>query len=131
MLVLTNTDPQTISHGDNVRYDTVALETGRASSHRKNCGAVTLIEKGLYEVTFRANVGGFARSVIELAITFGDEPLHETIMRTTVDSNADERCVASFTVVRNATGCNEKVCVRNIGYTDAEITNPCLAVRHI
>lgn len=130
MLVLSNSVPQTISAGENVLFDTVVLETGRNSSHRKNSGVVVLRERGMYEIFFRANVGGDAATIPTIAISLDGDALQETVMETTITAITDEYGVAAFTVVKNFCGC-DKVTVTNVGTADAEVLNPCIVVKHI
>lgn len=130
MLVLTNQNAQTVPAGANVRFQDVVMETGRASAHRKNSGVVTLVERGLYELIFKANVGGYPSTKARLAIAMGGEVLPETAMESTVRDDFDEQCVFAMTVVRHVAGC-DTVSVVCDGESPVCVMDPCLIVKHV
>lgn len=131
MLVLSNSVPQTVNAGESVKYDTDVVGTGHSTCHRGNSGTVTIREKGLYEVMFRANISGEPATVPTLAIFYGGDSLPETVMQNSITVATDEYGISAFTVVKNCCGCAEKLSVRNIGTAEVEIINPCFVIKHL
>ena len=128
MLVLSNSNEQTLAPGQSCTFDTVVLHTGCGECYRPNTGAVGLRAKdGIYEVSFGANIGATtAGDEAQLAINIDGSPLLETTMKSTTAAAGDLNKVSALTAVRTCCGCgNNVVTITNTGTTTVNIDVNC------
>lgn len=131
MILLTNTDAQTVEAGASVLLDTVIFQTGNAECHRRGSGGVSMRSKGIYEIQFSANIGGVAAGDAELTISVGGEPLPETEMDTVTAAAGDLENVATMTALRNCCEGYERITVVNTGEAAITVENPKLFVKRV
>lgn len=131
MILLTNTEAQTVEPGATVLLDTVIFQTGSGECHRRGSGGVSMRAKGIYEVHFSANLGGVAAGDAELTITVGGEALPETEMDTVTAAAGDLENVATMTAIRNCCVGYERIAVTNTGAAAVTVENPKLFVKRV
>lgn len=139
MIVLSNSQSQSIAAGGTVTFDTTVLHTGcrpdgcgGAEYHRNGSGTVQL-RPGIYEVSFNGNVtSATAGTSVQLAIAIDGTPLPETTMIQTVGTaNAFEN-VAASTYVRVCCGTNAAISVENTGTSLLTLApNSALSIRRV
>lgn len=131
MILLTNTDAQTVEPGASVLLDEVIFQTGNGECHRRGSGGVTLRFKGIYEVHFSANLGGVAAGPAELTILLDGDTLTETEMDTVTAAAGDLENVATMTAIRGCCSTGGRVTVVNTGDADVTVENPKLYVKRV
>ena len=131
MILLTNTEPQTVPVGGTVTFDRVVFHTGDAECHRGGSGAVSMRARGIYDVEFSANVGGAAAGAVQLSILVGGEPLPETEMDSVTAAAGDLENVATSTAIRNCCVGYERITVANTGDAEVTVSAPKLFVRRV
>lgn len=122
MIVLSNSQSQSITAGGTVTFDTTVLHTGcrpdgcgGAEYHRNGSGTVQL-RPGIYEISFNGNVtSATAGTSVQLAIAIDGTPLAETTMIQNVDTANSFENVAAATYVRVCCGTNGSISVENTG----------------
>lgn len=129
MISLSNTTAQTLTPGQSITFNTVALHTGCGECHRTNTSSVKLKYKGIYEVSFSANIGSTVVGVAQLAIQAGGDTLPESTMISTTAAAGDLNNVATTIGVRNCCDDYDRITVTNTGTTTVTIgANPVLFV---
>lgn len=114
MIVLSNTNVQTLQPGQAVVFDTVVLKTGDCESHRRNTGAVTLNKKcAVFEVSYGANINGAtAASPVQLSIQLGGVTLPETTAQSAASGFND---ISRTTLVKNCNDGYNRITLVNTG----------------
>lgn len=117
MILLSNTEEQTIQPGQSINFDQVILRSNDGGCGRNNrSNIVRLRTNGLYEVHFTGNVGGeTAATPVQLAIELDGQTLAETIMISTPAAVDIFNNVAAATLIRNCACDNSIVTVTNTG----------------
>lgn len=118
MIVLSNTNAQTLEPGDSITFNLVTLHTGNGECHRANTKSVKLRQFGIYDVSFNGNVnvntnGGQAN----LAVQAGGETLPETTMTSTSSTAGQINNIAARTKFKNCCCDYDRLTVTNIGTT--------------
>lgn len=102
MIVLTNTTAQTLAAGAALAFDSVVVKTKNGCEcHRGDSPTVKLCQKGIYEITFTANVGGGAGTQVNMAVYDAGEQLPETRMSATIDAATDVYNIAASTALKH------------------------------
>lgn len=123
MIVLSNSNAQTVAPGQAVTFDTRIMHTGCAECWRIGSGAIGLKCQGIYECQFTGNCGTGT-----LALALDSAPLTETTMN---NSGADVANIHCSTAVKNCCG-NDSITVINTGTEAVELdANPCLFIKRI
>lgn len=118
MIVLTNTTAQTLAAGAALAFDSVVVKTKNGCEcHRNNSAVVKLCQKGIYQINFKANVGGGAGTQANLAIADGGERLPETAMVATIEAATDVYNVAASTALKHCCCDGGRITVINTGTT--------------
>ena len=118
MIVLTNTTAQTLAAGAALAFDSVVVKTKNGCEcHRENSAAVKLCQKGIYQIFFKANIGGDAGTQANLVIDYGGEPLIETTMVATIEAATDVYNVAAETALKHCCCDGGRITVTNSGTT--------------
>ena len=133
MIVLSNSNAQTLLPGQSATFNVVVLHTGCGECYRPNSGVVNLAGKGsIYEVSFSGNIGTeTAGDEAQLAIALDNSPLLETTMISTMAAVGDLNNVSRGTYVRTCC-CNSAnaITVINTGSTTVNIDeNPLLKIK--
>ena len=117
MILLSNTDEQTIQPGQSINFNQVILRSNDGGCGRNTrSNIVRLRSNGLYEVHFAGNIGGLtAATPVRLAIALDGQTLPETTMISTPAAVGDFNNVATATLIRNCTCDNSVVTVTNTG----------------
>lgn len=117
MILLSNTEEQTILPGQSINFDQVILRSNDGGCGRNNrSNIVRLRTNGLYEVHFAGNVGGeTAATPVQLAIELDGQTLAETTMISTPAAVDIFNNVATATLIRNCACDNSIVTVTNTG----------------
>lgn len=134
MLVLSNTNEQTLAPGQSCTFDTVILHTGCGECYRPNSGAVGLRAKnGIYEVSYGANIGtATAGESAQLAINVDASPLLETTMISTSSAAGDLNKVSAMTAVRTCCCGMNSITIVNTGTTTVTIdAHDCLYIKRV
>lgn len=118
MIVLSNSQQQTLLPGQALTFDLVKLHSGCGECHREGSSAVKMRCSGIYELSFHANIGGTVAGPVQLALQVGGETLQETTMISTVTTVGDLNNVGAETRVRNCCGDYDRVTVVNTGTND-------------
>lgn len=118
MIVLSNTEAQTLTPGQAIVFDTVPFHSGNGECHRSNSSSVKMRANGCYEISFSANVAATAANAVQLSIQVGGETLPETTRISTPTAADSFNPVAMETEVRNCCGDYDRVTVVNTGTTD-------------
>lgn len=123
MLLLSNSNAQTLGPGQSMTFDTVILHTGCAECHRKNSGSIILkMRNAIYEIGFNANIGAnTAAEEASLAISFDGAPLLETRMISTTITVGDLNNVACSTLIPTECCCGGSITVTNVGTTTVTV----------
>jgi len=133
MLVLSNSNDQTLLPGQSATFNLVVLHTGCAECYRPNSGAVNLAGRGsVYEVSFSGNVGTeVAGEQAQLAISLDNSPLLETTMISTMVAVGDLNNVATGTFVKTCCcPAANAITVVNTGSTTVNLAaNPALRIK--
>lgn len=134
MIVLSNTEVQTIPAGQSVVFDVTKLHTGCGECHRKDTGIVKLRAEGAtYELSFSANLSSPSPNVpVSLAIYAGEGILPETNV-IAVPSGIDRFYnVSVTTAVKNCCDLYDTITVRNTGTGNVIVgENPVLFIRRL
>lgn len=121
MIVLSNTNAQTLTPGESLIFDNTVIQSGSAEHHADNSASVLMLKPGMYEIHFTGNVAGVTdESTMMLGVRVGSNTLSETTMMTTECLKECYSNVASATIVR----CETKgmdIGVTNIGTTPITI----------
>ena len=133
MIVLSNSNAQTLLPGQSATFNVVVLHTGCAEYYRPNSGTVKLAGRGaIYEVSFSGNVGTTTASdTAQLAIALDGSPLMETTMISTMAAVGDLNNVSSGTYVQTCC-CDSAnvITVVNTGSTTVNLdANPLLKIK--
>lgn len=124
MIVLSNTNAQTLTPGESLIFDNTVIQSGSAEHHADNSASVLMLKPGMYEIHFTGNVAGVTdESTMMLGVRVGSNTLSETTMVKTASLKEYYSNVASATIVR----CETKgmdIGVTNIG------TNPITIAPH-
>lgn len=121
MIVLSNSQQQTLLPGQALMFDLVKLHSGCGECHREGSSAVKMRCSGIYELSFHANIGGTVAGPVQLALQVGGESLQETTMISTVTTVGDLNNVGAETRVRNCCGDYDRVTVVNTGTSDVVV----------
>lgn len=121
MIVLSNSQQQTLLPGQALTFDLVKLHSGCGECHREGSSAVKMRCSGIYELSFHANIGGTVVGPVQLALQVGGETLQETTMISTVTTVGDLNNVGAETRVRNCCGDYDRVTVVNTGTSDVVV----------
>lgn len=119
MIILSNTNAQTLAPGQSVVWDTVVRHTGSGECFRGNSSGVRLRASGCnvsYDISYSANIGATAPGQAQLALQIGGGTLAETTAISTTAAAGDLNNVSSGTNV----GCcevGETVVLTNTGTT--------------
>lgn len=122
MIVLSNSEQQTLEPGQSLRFDVEILKIGNTECHRKNTSSVKMKQCGLYRLAFHANCSSDTSNVVEtLAMALSGEVLPETTMAVHVGQPGTVfRNVSAETRVANKCGDYDRVSIINTG--EDEIT---------
>ena len=121
MIVLSNSQQQTLLPGQALTFDLVKLHSGCGECHREGSSAVKMRCSGIYELSFHANIGGTVAGPVQLALQVGGETLQETTTISTVTTVGDLNNVGAETRVRNCCGDYDRVTVVNTGTSDVVV----------
>lgn len=121
MIVLSNSQQQTLLPGQALTFDLVKLHSGCGECHREGSSAVKMRCSGIYELSFHANIGGTVAGPVQLALQVGGETLQETTMISTATAVGDLNNVGAETRVRNCCGDYDRVTVVNTGTSDVVV----------
>lgn len=121
MIVLSNSQQQTLPPGQALTFDLVKLHSGCGECHREGSSAVKMKCSGIYELAFHANIGGTVAGPLQLALQVGGETLLETTMISTTGAVGDLNNVGAETRVRNCCGDYDRVTVVNTGTSDVVV----------
>lgn len=121
MIVLSNTNAQTLTPGESLIFDNTVIQSGSAEHHADNSASVLMLKPGMYEIHFTGNVAGVTdESTMMLGVRVGSNTLSETTMMKMACLKEYYSNVASATIVR----CETKgmdIGVTNIGTTPITI----------
>lgn len=121
MIVLSNTNAQTLMPGESLIFDNTVIQSGCAEHHADNSASVLMLKPGMYEIHFTGNVAGVKdKSTMMVGVRVGSNTLLETTMMKTACLKECYSNVASATIVR----CETKgmdIGVTNIGTTPITI----------
>lgn len=133
MIVLTNTTAQTLAAGAALAFDSVVVKTKNGSEcHRGNSPTVKLCQKGIYEISFKANVGGGAGTQASLAVYDAGEQLPETRMVATIEAATDIYNVAASTALKHCCCDGGRIAVANYGTTPVVVqANSALFIKRL
>lgn len=133
MIVLSNTNVQTIAPGQAITFNTVVMHTGNGECHRPGTSSVKMKSNGIYEASFRANIGSTTESsVAQITIMLGGEPLPETTAISTTIAAGDVNNVATKTLVKNCCCDYDRLSVVNTGTTTINIgENPLFFIKRV
>ena len=121
MIVLSNTDAQTLMPGESLIFDNTVIQSGCAEHHAEHSASVLMLKPGMYEIHFTGNVAGVLdESTMMLGVQVGSNTLLETTMMKTVCLRGYYSNVASATIVRCETKGTD-IGVTNIGTTPITI----------
>ena len=121
MIVLSNSQQQTLLPGQALTFDLVKLHSGCGECHSEGSSAVKMRCSGIYELSFHANLGGTVAGPVQLALQVGGETLQETTMISTVTTVGDLNNVGAETRVRNCCSDYDRVTVVNTGTSDVVV----------
>lgn len=139
MIVLSNSESQSIDTGGTVTFDTTVLHTGchsdgrgGAEHHRDGSGTVQL-RPGIYEIAFHGNVSStIAGTSVQLAIAFNKTPILETTMIQTIGTANTFENIATSTYIRVCRDTNATIFVENTGTSTLTLApNPGLNIRRV
>lgn len=135
MIILTNSNSQTLAPGQSLTFDTIVMHTGCAEGYILGTNPVSLrMGRAIYDIRFSANIGATAPGEAQLSISSNGTPLPETIMISTTAAAGDLNNVSKETAIRTAAHCckcadPEYCTVTNTGTTTIEIgENPLLFI---
>lgn len=115
MIVLSNTNAQTLTPGESLIFDNTVIQSGCAEHHADNSASVLILKPGMYEIHFTGNVAGIEDdSTTKVAVRVGPNTLSETTMMKTVCPKEHYSNVAAATIVRCETK-GKDIGVTNIG----------------
>ena len=115
MIVLSNTNAQTLTPGESLIFDNTVIQSGCAEHHADNSASVLMLKPGMYEIHFTGNVAGIEdESTLRLGIRVDSNTLSETTMMKTVCRKEYYSNVAAATIVRCETK-GKDIGVTNIG----------------
>ena len=121
MIVLSNTNAQTLTPGESLIFDNTVIQSGSAEHHADNSASVLMLKPGMYEIHFTGNVAGVTdESTMMLGVRVGSNTLSETTMMKTACLKECYSNVASATIVRCETKSMD-IGVTNIGTTPITI----------
>lgn len=118
MIVLSNSEEQTVLPGQAIVFDITRMHSGCGEFHRQGSSAVKMKQSGIYEISFHGNIGGTSAGEVQLSIETGGEVLPETTMISTVSASGDFNNVGAETRVRNFCSDYDRITVVNTGTTD-------------
>lgn len=121
MIVLSNSQQQTLLPGQSVTFDLVKLHSGCAECHRQGSSSVKLRAPGIYEVHFNGNISGTVAGALQLNMELGGEVLPETLMQSALGTPGDFDNVSATTLVRNCCGDFDRITVTNTGTSDVVV----------
>lgn len=121
MIVLSNSQQQTLLPGQALTFDIVKLHSGCGECHREGSSTVKMKCSGIYELVFHANIGATVVGPVQLALQVGGETLLETTMISTAAAVGDLNNVGAETRVRNCCGDYDRVTVVNTGTGDVVV----------
>lgn len=122
MIVLSNSETQTLAPGQSIAFDLEVLHTGCAECHREGSSSIKLKNQGIYELMFHANIGATAVGTASLQMEVGGEALPETSMIATVDTVGALYNVSAATLLKNCCGDYDRVTVTNVGTTSVVVS---------
>lgn len=115
MIVLSNTNAQTLTPGESLIFDNTVIQSGCAEHHADNSASVLMLKPGMYEIHFTGNVAGTEDdSTAKVAVRVGPNTLSETTMMKTACPKEYYSNVAAATIVRCETK-GKDIGVTNIG----------------
>lgn len=116
MIVLSNSETQTLAPGQALVFDIVKEKCGTCQCHRQNSSSVKMCSKGCYEVSFSGNVSSAAADTsVVVAIQLGGETLSETAMVSTPGSANTFNNVSTSTILKNCCCDYSRLTVVNVG----------------
>ena len=121
MIVLSNSETQTLAPGQSITFDLEVLHTGCAECHRKGSSAIKLRNQGIYELHFNGNIGATAVGTAALRMRAGGEDLPETSMIATVGAVGALYDVSATTLFKNYCGDADRITVTNVGTTSVVV----------
>lgn len=117
MIVLSNSESQTVGVGDSILFDTVRLKTGCTECHRPGTGSVKMRTPGVYDISFTGNAT-VADGYVSMVATISDDPLPETQITSFVASESEYNNVSFRTAIANCCGDYSRVRIVNNGETE-------------
>lgn len=122
MIVLSNSETQTLAPGQSIAFNLEVLHTGCAECHREGSSSIKLKNQGIYELMFHANIGATAVGTAALQMEVGGEALPETSMIATVDTVGALYNVSAATLLKNCCGDYDRITVTNVGTTSVVVS---------
>lgn len=128
---------QTVSNGENVRFDETPVTASRCIAHREGSGIVTLRgltscqSKARFRVSFGGNIAvptGGTAGAISVALAIAGEPLPASRAIVTPAAAAEYFNVYVDTFVDVPAGCCVTIAVRNTSGADISVQNANLIV---
>lgn len=102
MIILSNKEQQTIPVGGAVTFDNRIYQNGCSACNRNGRNSVKMTQKGTYEASYAANIGGAtAGTAVQLSLQLGGETLPETTAISVPAAANDLNNVSRSTIVRN------------------------------
>lgn len=132
MIVLSNTEAQTLAPGASLTFNDVIIKSGGAECHRSNTDSVKLRSTGVYAASFSGNIGGTAAGAVQISMQLGGATLPETTMISTTAAAGDLNNVSTETRVKICCGDFDRLTIVNTGTTELTVgANTALVVNRV
>lgn len=136
MIVLSNTNAQTLQPGQSLTFNTEVLHTGCGECHRSGSGSVGLrANDAIYNCAFRANIATTTGGTpVQLSINMDGSALPETTMISTSSTADAFNNVACETAISTCckNGGNGFISISNNGSAPVIVgENPCLFIKRV
>lgn len=134
MILLSNATTQVLQPGQALNLKKIfKSKNGCECFNEQAPASVKLCSKGVYEVSFSANItGATAGAPVQIAIAIGGQPLVETAMNSVPAAANDLNNVSTLTFLRNCCCDLDRVSIVNTGTNPVTIAqNSALAIHRL
>lgn len=116
MIVLTNTNEQTLQPGQSLVFDKVISRSGCTECHYTDTPTVVMNRRGNYRVEWSGSVEGEAAGTVQLSLELpNDAVLAETTRQQYIAAADQPACVSTGTIIKNCCSAYNSVAVTNTG----------------
>lgn len=116
MIQASNVNAQTLAPGQALTFNRIVHASGSCQCFNPELPtSIKMCEKGLYDVSFHANITGAAAASLQIAIAIAGQPIVTTAMQATPAAEGDLVNVSARTIVKNCCCDIDRISIINSG----------------